>query len=210
MAKKIKNLDWAYLEKFKDSNTEISTRSTNENRIVFLGDSIIAGWQTYNPLFFSNNTNINRGIDGQTTPQLLLRFRPDVIALQPKIVILQGGINDIAGHTGAIALETILGNLISMCELSKANNIRVILCSLLPTQVYPWRNPNDSIDKIETLNTMLRQYAQTETIAFIDFYSAMVDNKKDLKTKYTDDGIHPNYEGYLLMESLLQKTIANY
>ena len=203
MEDKIKKLDWAYLNKFKDENVKIIAEHSEEKRIVFFGDSIIAGWENYN-----NKKNINRGINGQTTSQMLIRFRPDVIELKPKTVIILAGTNDIAGNTGPTTLETILGNLISMCEISKANNIKVILCSVLPAFDYPWSKGIQPAEKIETLNTMIQQYARTNDIVFVDYYSEMVDEQKGLKSIYSDDGVHPNKKGYFIMNSILESQIV--
>ncbi|WP_317174703.1 GDSL-type esterase/lipase family protein [Flavobacterium sp. HJJ] len=150
---------------------------------------------------------MNRGINGQTTPQMLLRFRPDVIELKPEKVIILAGTNDIAGNTGPTTLEIILGNLISMCELAKANKIEPVLCSLLPALDYPWRKGIQSAEKIETLNTMIFQYAKANTIEYIDYYSVMADEQKGLQSIYSNDGVHPNKKGYFIMKSILESKI---
>jgi len=207
MNRKIKNPDWAYLDKYKNENALITALPFEENRIVFFGDSIIKAWEMHNPVFFDNKKNINRGINGQTTPQMLLRFRPDVIELKPETVIILAGTNDIAGNTGPTSLQTTLGNLISMCELAKANNIKVILCSILPAFDYPWHKGIQPAEKIEALNTMLFQYAKTNKITYIDFHSLMADEQKGMSSIYSQDGVHPNKEGYLIMESIIQSSI---
>jgi lysophospholipase L1-like esterase len=206
MDRKITPPDWAYLNKFKDENKQILAPTLGENRIVFFGDSIIAGWETIHPDFFTNKTYINRGINGQTTSQMLIRFRPDVIELKPKMVVILAGTNDIAGNTGPTALETILGNLISMCELAKVNNIQVILCSLLPAYDYPWRRGMDPAEKIVLLNSMTQQYAKANDIPYADYHSAMADDRKGIKSIYSEDGVHPNKNGYNIMESILENT----
>nr|WP_315251590.1 SGNH/GDSL hydrolase family protein [uncultured Flavobacterium sp.] len=204
---KIKNPDWAYLNKYKDENKQILAPVKGENRVVFFGDSIIAGWKTIHPEFFIGKTYINRGINGQTTSQMLLRFRPDVIELRPKIVVILAGTNDIAGNTGPTALETILGNLISMCELAKTNNVQVILCSILPAYDYPWRRGIQPAEKIETLNAMIRKYGVENNIPYADYHSAMADEQKGLKSIYSEDGVHPNENGYVIMESILKNML---
>lgn len=204
MESKKKVADWAYLNKFKDENKQILTPTLGENRIVFFGDSIIAGWETIHPEFFIDKTYINRGINGQTTSQMLLRFRPDVIELKPKIAVILAGTNDIAGNTGPTSLETILGNLISICELAKANNIQVILCSILPAYDYPWRRGMEPAEKIVRLNSMIQQYAAANDIPYADFHTTMADEKKGMKSIYSNDGVHPNKSGYLVMESILE------
>ena len=207
MNEKIKNPDWAYLNKFKEENAKVTALPFEEKRIVFFGDSIIAGWETNDPDFFANNKHINRGINGQTTSQMLLRFRPDVIELKPKMVIILAGTNDIAGNTGPITPENILGNLKSMCELAKANNIKPVLCSLLPASDYPWRKGMQPAEKIENLNSMIHQYAQTNNITYVDYYSDMADERKGLKSIYSNDGVHPVKEGYLIMKLITESTI---
>jgi lysophospholipase L1-like esterase len=204
---KIKNSDWAYLNKYKDENKQILAPVKGENRVVFFGDSIIAGWGTIHPEFFIGKTYINRGINGQTTSQMLIRFRSDVIELKPKIVVILAGTNDIAGNTGPTTLETILGNLISMCELAKANNIEVILCSILPAHDYPWRRGMEPFKKIETLNVMIRKYGVENNILYADYHSAMADDQKGLKSIYSEDGVHPNKNGYVIMESILKNML---
>jgi lysophospholipase L1-like esterase len=204
MDRKIKNPDWAYVNKYKNENKQILAPAIGENRIVFFGDSIIAGWITIHPEFFIGKTYINRGINGQTTSQMLLRFRPDVIALKPKIAIILAGTNDIAGNTGPTALETILGNLISMCELAKANNIQIILCSILPAYDYPWRRGMEPAEKIVHLNSMIQQYAVANEITFADYHTSMADDRKAMKSIYSEDGVHPNKNGYQIMESILE------
>ncbi|PKB15407.1 SGNH/GDSL hydrolase family protein [Flavobacterium sp. 5] len=204
---KIKVPDWGYLSRYKDENAQITALPFEEKRVVFFGDSITAGWMTYDPKLFGNKKNINRGINGQTTSQMLIRFKQDVIELKPETVIILAGTNDIAGNTGLITIENILENLKSMCELSKANSIKTVLCSILPAFDYPWRKGMQPAEKIETLNTMIRQYALENNIVYVDYYSAMADEQKGLKVIYSDDGVHPNKEGYQIMKSILDSTI---
>lgn len=206
MEKKIKNPDWGYLNRFKDENAQITALPFEEKRIVFFGDSITAGWELHDPPFFANKNYINRGINGQTTSQMLLRFRPDVIELKPQKVIILAGTNDIAGNTGPTTLEIVLGNLISMCELARANNIEPILCSILPAFDYPWRKGIRPAEKIETLNNMILQYATDNSIRYIDYYSAMADGQKGLQSNYSEDGVHPNEKGYSIMKSVLESS----
>jgi lysophospholipase L1-like esterase len=207
MERKEKTLDWAYLNKYKNENEQILAPSSGEKRIVFFGDSITEGWKTIHLDFFVGKSYLNRGINGQTTSQMLLRFRPDVIELKPKIAVILAGGNDIAGNTGPATPETIIGNLISMCELAKANNIEVILCSILPANDFPWKRGMEPADKITALNKMIIQYAKTNNIAYVDYYSAMVDERKGLKSIYSGDGVHPNKEGYRIMEPIVETTI---
>jgi len=209
MERKIKNPDWAYLNKYKTENTLIPAPALEEKRIVFFGDSIIAGWKTISPDFFIRKPYINRGINGQTTPQMLLRFRQDVIELQPEIVIILAGTNDIAGNTGPTTLDAILGNHISMCELAKANKIKAVLCSVLPANDYPWIANREPADKIIALNTMIEKYAKANNIPYVNYYSALVDDQKGLKSIYSEDGVHPNKKGYNVMEPIIETFISN-
>lgn len=207
MEEKIKNIDWAYLNKFKDENTQIKAQPLNEKRVVFMGDSIVAGWELNTINFFENNKIINRGINGQTTSQMLIRFRTDVIELKPETVVILAGTNDIAGNTGPTSLKTILENIKSMNKLAKANNIKTVLCSILPANDYPWRRGMKPAEKIEILNTMIYQYAKENNIEYLDYHSAMVNEQKGLQSIYSNDGVHPNKEGYEIMKSILQTAI---
>ncbi|CAN1487515.1 TesA Lysophospholipase L1 and related esterases [Flavobacteriaceae bacterium] len=207
MAGKVKAQDWANLNKYKNENSLIVSPAPGEKRIVYFGDSITEGWGTTHPEFFNTKSYINRGISGQTTSQMLLRFRPDVIELKPKLVVILAGTNDIAGNTGPTTLETILGNISSMCELAKANQIKVVLCSVLPAFDYPWKPGLEPADKILDLNNRIQNYAKANGIAYVDYYSAMVDARKRLKTDYSADGVHPNKVGYLVMAPIVEKAL---
>jgi lysophospholipase L1-like esterase len=209
MAAKTKAQDWANLGKYENENFHLKLPTSGEKRIVFFGDSITEGWKTAHPDFFIDKSYINRGINGQTTSQMLLRFRPDVIELKPKIVVILAGTNDIAGNTGPTTPKTILGNLISICELAKANNIKAVLCSILPASDYPWRKNMEPADKIEVLNEMILKYANANNIGYVDYYSTMTDEKKGLKVIYSEDGVHPNKQGYCVMESIIETIIGN-
>ena len=208
MEKKIKNRDWANLNKYKDENVQILTLPYEEKRIVFFGDSITAGWKIEDSEFFINKKFINRGINGQTTSQMLIRFQQDVLELKPEMVIILAGTNDIAENTGPITIESILKNLIEICESAQKNNIKVVLCSVLPAIDYPWRKEMQPAEKIETLNTLILQYATTNNISYVDYYSAMVDDQKGLQSIYSEDGVHPNKQGYLIMKSILKTTLS--
>ncbi len=173
-----------------------------------MGNSITQGWKDKNPEFFSQNNYINRGISGQTTPQMLIRFRPDVIDLKPAAVVILAGTNDIAGNTGPSTLEMIADNIKSMAELAKANNITVILSSVLPAADYPWKPGLEPADKIIELNKMLREYALAHGIIYLDYFKFMVNDKKGLPVELSLDGVHPTLEGYKVMEPLVQEAIA--
>jgi lysophospholipase L1-like esterase len=195
--------DWPNLKKYAMENTALSLQQNVKRRIVLMGDSITEFWQPSYPGFYSQNGFINRGISGQTTPQMVLRFRQDVINLKPDAVIILAGINDIAENTGPISLEESLGNIISMAELAKANAIKVVLCSVLPANRFWWNANILPAEKVVALNEMIKAYAKKNNITYIDYYSPMVDNQKGLDKKWADDGVHPNAAGYKLMEPLL-------
>ena len=199
--------DWANLSKYREDNAKLALASSSENRIVFMGNSITEGWKTFHPEFFSGKPYINRGISGQTTPQMLLRFRADVINLNPELVIILAGTNDIAGNTGPSSIEMIAHNIISMAELAMINDIKIILCSVLPVYDYTWKPGLNPVGKISALNEIIRDYAQNNGIMYLDYYSSMVDDRKGLTEDYTYDGVHPNKLGYTIMGSLLETAI---
>ncbi len=199
--------DWPNLERFKKENMKLGVPKKGEKRVVFMGNSITQSWLDHSPEFFKKNSYINRGISGQTTPQMLLRFRADVIELDPNVVVILAGTNDIAGNTGPITLEQILGNMISMVELAKANNIKVVLSSVLPAHDYAWRPGLHPDRKIPELNRMLKAYANEANITYLDYFTAMADDRNGLPKKLSQDGVHPTREGYLLMEPLVRSAI---
>jgi lysophospholipase L1-like esterase len=200
--------DWANLNRYRNENAKLGLPSSGENRIVFMGNSISEGWGEICPNFFSGKPYINRGISGQTTPQMLVRFRADVIELKPAVVVILAGTNDIAGNTGPSTLEMIEGNIISMTELAKANGIKVILCSVLPAFDYPWKPGLNPAEKIAALNEMIKNYADKNGIIYLDYYSSMVDERKGLKAELTTDGVHPNEAGFKVMAPLAEEAIA--
>lgn len=200
--------DWANLNRFKDENIKIGLPASGENRVVFMGNSITEGWGKINPEYFSGKPYVNRGISGQTTPQMLIRFRADVINLKPDVVVILAGTNDIAGNTGPSTLEMIMDNIISMAELAKANNIKVILSSVLPAYDYPWKTGLKPAEKICTLNKMIKDYTDKNGIIYLDYYSSMADERKGLKAEYSTDGVHPNLAGYKVMAPLAEEAIA--
>ena len=200
--------DWPNLDKYQKQNAMLPLPTAGQKRIVFMGDSITEFWSTIDPDYFIAKPYINRGISGQTTPQMLLRFRADVIALHPTAVVILAGINDIAGNTGPSTIEMIRDNIFSMIELAKANHIEVILCSVLPAYDFPWKPNQEPIEKIKALNQILQNYAVANDIVYLDYYSAMVDERKGLKEDFSNDGVHPNKTGYLVMAPLAEKAIA--
>lgn len=207
MRGKLQAPDWANLNKYQNENASLLPLEPGEQRIVFIGDSITEFWSILDPEYFSVKSYLNRGISGQTTPQMLVRFRADVVALQPEIVVILAGINDIAGNTGPTTLYAIANNLYSMAELAQANHIKVILCSVLPANDFPW-NPNQKpAEKIRALNTMIKNYADAKGILYLDYFSSMKDEYNGLKATYSGDGVHPNKLGYQIMASLAEKAI---
>jgi len=199
--------DWANLKRFQKENTELISSKRDASRIIFMGNSITEGWLTLRPQFFVNEHYINRGISGQTTPQMLLRFRQDVINLKPSTVVILAGINDIAENTGPSTIDMIINNIISMVELATTNHIKTILCSVLPAYDFPWKPGLKPAEKVMNLNALLKSYATKHDILFVDYFSAMVNESNGLKKELTSDGVHPNIAGYLIMEPLLENAI---
>ncbi len=200
--------DWANFEKYSTENDSLGKPSMGEKRIVFMGNSITEGWKIEDPAFFASNNYIDRGISGQTTPQMLLRFRADVINLQPKVVVILAGINDIAENNGPISLQQTMENIKSMAELAEANKIKVILCSVLPANKFPWRPQILPAEKVIALNTLIQNYCSEKNIPYVDYYTAMVDGDKGLDKQYTNDAVHPTLAGYKKMESILNPVLA--
>lgn len=198
--------DWAQFGRYAEANKSVKAPT----RVVFMGNSITDGWWNTDSLFFKNNRYIGRGIGGQTTAQMLVRFRADVIDLQPKAVVILAGTNDVAQNNGYIAPENILGNIISMAELAKANNIDVVLCSILPAYEYGWRKGLEPADKIIALNKMIKEYADRHNLTYVDYHSALKDERNGLPEKYSKDGVHPTMEGYKIMERLISEALEKY
>ena len=201
--------DWARLNGYKEENTRLSPPSVDENRIVFFGNSITIGWLHKVPEFFEGKPYINRGIGGQTTPQMLVRFRPDVIDLQPKVVVILAGTNDIAGNTGPSTLKMIADNIFSMCELAEANHIKVVISSVLPVYDYPWEQGLEPAQKIIDLNALLKKYAVENGHVYVDYFIKMVDSRNGLQQGLTYDGVHPDKAGYEIMGPLVETAILN-
>ena len=200
--------DWANLKKYQAENAALTAPSKNETRVVFMGNSITQGWKEKDSVFFQVNPYLCRGISGQTTPQMLVRFRQDVIALQPKVVVILAGTNDIAGNTGPSTLETIMNNLASMTEIAKANGIKVILCSILPAYDYPWHKGLEPNIKIPKMNSLIKDYCKKTNTFYLDYFSAMADDKNGMKPELTTDGVHCTLQGYKLMEAVVQDAIG--
>ncbi|WP_338194997.1 SGNH/GDSL hydrolase family protein [Flagellimonas marinaquae] len=206
ISSKINAQDWPNLEKYNKENTRISTSNGTENRVVFMGNSITEMWKGANPDFF-RNPYINRGIGGQTTPQMLLRFRQDVIDLNPKAVVILAGTNDIAGNTGPMTLKQIHDNILSMVELAQANQIIPIVCSVLPAFDYPWSPGLQPNIKIPKLNSMLKNMASDKGAVYLDYFSKMADHRNGLPPELTTDEVHVTKAGYKIMEQMVKETI---
>jgi lysophospholipase L1-like esterase len=202
------NADWPNLKRYADANSKVPPPAAGEKRVVFLGNSITDGWIMVDSAFFSGKPYYDRGISGQTTPQMLLRFREDVISLKPAVVVILAGINDIAENTGPNKLENVFGNIQSMAELARAAHIKVVISSVLPANRLSWRPTITPTEKVVQLNKMLKDYAAANKIVYLDYYSVMVDNEKGLPRNLSNDGVHPTLEGYRVMEPLAEDAIA--
>jgi lysophospholipase L1-like esterase len=201
--------DWPNLQRYRDSNAVVAAPKAGENRVVFMGNSITEGWKRYFADEFPGKPYINRGISGQTTPQMLLRFRQDVIALQPKVVVILAGTNDIAGNTGPSTIEMIEDNLAGMADLARMNGIRVVLCSVLPVYDYPWKPGLEPAPKIVALNTWMRHYADSTGSVYVDYHGATRDERNGMRAELAGDGVHPNEAGYRIMAPLVERGIAD-
>ncbi|MBS1500613.1 MAG: dienelactone hydrolase family protein [Bacteroidetes bacterium] len=199
--------DWPDLRKYDAENRNTPPPAPGQKRVVFMGNSITEFWWIQDSAFFVNHHYIGRGISGQTTPQMLVRFREDVINLKPAVVVILAGINDIAQNTGPEKIEDIFGNIRSMVELAHAAHIKVVISSVLPANHFPWRPSIDPTEKVIQLNKMLKAYADANNIVYLDYYSAMVDDKKGLPANLSHDGVHPTLEGYKVMEPMVVKAI---
>lgn len=209
--------DWPALARYGEENfNTVPAAFDGPRRVVFMGDSITDSWDDpkYGG-FFPGRHYINRGISGQTTPQMLIRFRPDVIAHKPKVVVILAGTNDIAGNTGPTTLAAIEDNLISMAELATANRIRVVFASVLPVSDYEMRDGKPIVQTVRRppaqileLNKWLKAYAAAHHHTYLDYFSAMVDDKGFLKNELSDDGLHPNAQGYVVMAPLAEAAIT--
>lgn len=204
--------DWPNLARYREANTKVASPEKNEERVVFMGDSITDSWKLAE--YFPGRPYINRGISGQTTPQMLIRFRPDVIELKPLVVVILAGTNDLAGNTGPMSMEMIQNNLASMTELAHVHGIRVVLASVMPINDYVVRDGKLLIrstarppEKIVALNKWIRDHAAARGLVYLDYFSAMVDEKGFLKADLSHDGLHPTPKGYAVMQALAEDAI---
>ena len=204
-----KSLDWPNLSRYQDENRSVRLPEKGKQRVVFMGDSITEEWSNLYPDYFDTKGYINRGIGGQTTPQMLIRFKPDVIDLEPDIVVILAGTNDIAGNTGPSNVKMITDNIFSMAELARAHQIKVVLSSILPVFEYEWaKEIKDVPATIDSVNNELKKYVNDHGLVYLDYFSLMVDQHRGLNKDYTYDGVHPNQDGYILMSSLAQKVLS--
>ena len=200
--------DWPQLNRYRADNAKLSPPTEGESRVVFYGDSITDNWGRYIPVpFFPDKPYINRGISGQTTAQMVVRFHQDVIDLSAAAVLILAGTNDLAGNTGLSSLQMIEDNMQSMCELAKTHNIRVILASVLPVNDYPWRRGLHPADEVRTLNNWIKDYARANGLIYLDYYAAMANAQGGLDPSISLDGVHPNAAGYAIMAPLADKAI---
>jgi lysophospholipase L1-like esterase len=207
--------DWPMLKRFHDDDVALPAPAVGEDRVVFMGDSITQGWMNHGtgasettPGFFPGKPWVNRGISGQTTPQMVLRFRQDVIALKPKVVVILAGTNDIAGNTGPMTPEQTEDNLSSMADLATANGIRVVLCSITPAFDFPWKRGMEPAPKVMAINSWIKSYAASKGYIYVDYYSAMADAQGGLPETLSKDGVHPTAAGYAVMNPLVEAGIA--
>lgn len=199
--------DWARFYRYEKANAELAASGAKVDA-VFMGNSITDNWAKFDPEFFTNNGFAGRGVSGQTTSQMLVRFRRDVLELNPRVVLIMAGTNDIAQNNGPITLENALGNIKSMCELARLHGIKVILCSVPPAAQFPWRKHIEPAQIIVEFNKMLREYAESQKITYLDYYSSLVDDRGGMPEKWSPDGVHPNKECYVtVMEPLALKAV---
>ena len=191
--------DWAQFNRYAEQNAQVTT----DPKVVFMGDSITEGWAKEDPDFFTGNNFLGRGISGQTTSHMLVRFRRDVIDFSPEYVVILAGTNDVARNNGEISLDNVLGNLISMCELAKANRIKPILCAVLPADGFWWRTEIRPAEDLVRLNSMIKEYAHSAKIPFVGFHTPFKDENGGLPKAYADDGVHPNLHCYKIMEDII-------
>jgi lysophospholipase L1-like esterase len=200
--------DWSELNRYQQANEELLNKAEDGDRVVFMGNSITEGWSHYDPELFSNPNFVNRAIGGQTTPQMLIRFRQDVVELNPAVVVLLCGTNDLAGNTGPATNQMIQDNIASMAEIAMANGISIVLSSILPVYDYPWSPGLYPAPRIKAINTWMKAYAIEHGHIYLDYYSAMVDERGGLPVEYARDGVHPTKAGYEVMGKLASEAIG--
>ena len=199
--------DWAQLGHYREANKALAPAAAGEDRVVFYGASMMEFWGRNGSVFFPGKPYVNRGVSGQTTPQMLARFRQDVVNLHPKAVVILGGGNDVAGNTGPMTAEMTEDNWQSMADLAKENGIKVVFASLTPTTDFPWRRGLHPAEKIRALNMWLQGYCVSHGLIYLDYYSALTDAEGGMKAEYTVDGVHASVKGYEVMAPLTQAAI---
>lgn len=210
VAQDFKVYDYINFDKYEEDNQGLKDKARTP-QVIFMGNSITEGWDYHSPEFMKSNGYINRGISGQTTDQMLLRFRKDVLDHQPQVVVILAGTNDIAQNSGPVPIWHTMNNIKSMAELAEANDIKVLLCSVLPAKAFPWRPGIKPIPLINELNGMIRAYAKKRGMYYVDYYRVLEDGQSGLKVPdYTtaDDLVHPNAAGYAVMERVVQSVIT--
>jgi lysophospholipase L1-like esterase len=200
--------DWAQLGRYASDDAALPLPAPGQPRVVFLGDSITDGWGRSVGSFFPGKPYVNRGISGQTTPQMLVRFEQDVVRLQPAVVVILAGTNDVAGNTGPETPAMIEDNFRAMTDIARRNGIRVVLASITPAARYPWRPGVESVAEIRELNAWLKQYAAEQKLVYLDYYTAMADAGGAMKPGLSSDGVHPTEAGYAVMAPLAEAAIA--
>ena len=202
---------WPDLARYREADKQLASSVQVKGRVVFMGNSITENWYKFHPEFFNENGFIARGISGQTTPQMLVRFRHDVVNIGAETVVILAGTNDIAGNTGYSSLDMIMDNIKSMCDIARSNNIKIVLCSVLPAYRYSWNKEVKPNRLIPELNFLIKKYATEQGIEYVDFFSPMVDmtpgNENGLPERLSKDGVHPNMEGYKIMEELILRAL---
>ena len=203
--------DWASLARYATANQQLPAPNAGLPRVVLLGNSITDSWPDADPAFFTGQPYeyVGRGVSGQTSPQMLLRFRQDVIDLQPAAVAILAGINDIAENTGPYQPQATLNNIMSMAELARVHGVRVILCSVMPAYKFPWRPSLVPAPLIVALNEQIRAYALQQHFVYLDYHTALTDEQQGMKANLAKDGVHPTLAGYRVMEPLLQQAVAD-
>lgn len=200
------NSDWAKFYRYAAANDTLKTAGIKPKAVI-MGDSITDNWLKFDRPFFTENNIAGRGVSGQVTSQMLVRFRDDVLALRPKYLVILAGTNDIAMNNGLITLNHIMGNIASMCELAKLHKIKVVLCSVLPASAYRWRPGMTPAEDIKALNAMIRSYAAGHGLKYVDFWSVLANENGGMDSDKARDGVHPNLDTYRLMETLLLKAL---
>jgi lysophospholipase L1-like esterase len=200
--------DWANLDRYRAENAVLPPIAENEQRVVFYGDSITDAWGRRAGTFFPGKPYVNRGISGQTTPQMLVRFQQDVVHLHPAVVIVLAGTNDIAGNTGPSTPEMIEDNFVSMAAIAKQSGIEMVIASILPTYAYPWKPGVQPAQEIREVNSWLKDFCAQQGLVYLDYYSKMTDERGGMRPGLSIDGVHPTGEGYEIMAPLAEKAIA--